>query len=229
MKPGVLLGLVLALTAGICAAEPRLSQPANVGIAKIAATRYHNSGAYARDLASVAARAETWILSRARHVKRPALVLDIDDTSLSNWSEIVANDFGRFVEGPCLAGPNQPCGWRDWDLKGADPAIPATLRLYRAARAAGVAVFFITGRPESQRRATERNLRRVGYTGFSRLDMVPEGARFASAADFKAPRRRQIEAEGYRIIANMGDQHSDLAGGAAERTFLLPNPFYYIP
>jgi acid phosphatase len=28
------------------------------------------------------------------------------------------------------------------------------------------------------------------------------------------------------IIANMGDQASDLAGGHAEKTFKLPNPFY---
>jgi hypothetical protein len=31
------------------------------------------------------------------------------------------------------------------------------------------------------------------------------------------------------IVANMGDQPSDLEGGFAERTFLLPNPFYRIP
>ena len=31
-----------------------------------------------------------------------------------------------------------------------------------------------------------------------------------------------------RNIANVGDQPSDLAGGYAERTFLLPNPFYRI-
>jgi len=28
------------------------------------------------------------------------------------------------------------------------------------------------------------------------------------------------------IIANIGDQESDLAGGFAEKTFKLPNPFY---
>ena len=59
--------------------------------------------------------------------------------------------------------------------------------------------------------------------------MIPVGAHFASAADFKAPQRAKIEADGFTIIANMGDQPSDLAGGHAERTFLLPNPFYRIP
>ena len=34
---------------------------------------------------------------------------------------------------------------------------------------------------------------------------------------------------GYRIVVNMGDQPSDLAGGYAEKAVLLPNPFYRIP
>jgi acid phosphatase len=59
--------------------------------------------------------------------------------------------------------------------------------------------------------------------------MEPAGSHFDSAADFKAPQRAQIEQQGYTIIANLGDQPSDLAGGFAERTFQLPNPFYRIP
>ena len=38
-----------------------------------------------------------------------------------------------------------------------------------------------------------------------------------------------IEAEGYTIIANIGDQPSDLDRGFSEQTYLLPNPFYRIP
>jgi hypothetical protein len=59
--------------------------------------------------------------------------------------------------------------------------------------------------------------------------MVPEGTHYPSAASFKAPVRAAIEGTGYTIIANVGDQPSDLAGGHAEKTFLLPNPFYRIP
>jgi hypothetical protein len=59
--------------------------------------------------------------------------------------------------------------------------------------------------------------------------MEPDGTHNDSAADFKAPQRQAIEQEGYSIVANMGDQPSDLEGGFAERTFLLPNPFYRIP
>ncbi len=204
-------------------------QPANVGDAKIRATAYHDSGQYERDLIAVANRASAWIGERAPRVTGPALVLDIDETALSNWEVIKADDYGRIIPGSCTGLPDGPCGWRSWDLLGRDPAIVPTLETFRKARAQHVAVFFITGRPESQRRATERNLLRAGYGGYAHLYMVRDGAHYASAADFKGPVRRRIEKSGYTIIANMGDQPSDLAGGHAEKDFLLPDPFYRIP
>jgi predicted secreted acid phosphatase len=226
---------LLALLAS-CAAPPErsgfvtvASQPANVGDAKIAALAYHDSGAYARDLAAVADRAEQWISERAASVSRPALVLDIDETALSNWEVLKLDDFGRPIAGPCDPASGAPCGWAAWDQLGRDPAIEPTLRVFRAARAANVAVFFITGRPENQRTATERNLREAGFGGYARLFMVPNGAHFSSASDFKTPKRAEIERLGYIIIANMGDQPSDLIGGHAERKYLLPDPFYRVP
>jgi len=208
---------------------PALTQPPNVGEAKIAATEYHQSGAYERDVAAVTAAASAWITQRASQVDRPALVLDIDDTALTNWEVIAADDFGRIFDGPCDALPAGPCGWVAWDLRAATPPITHTLALFQEARALGVTVFFITGRDETQRAATENNLTTTGYGDYQALYMEPVGAGYASAADFKAPQRAKIEAEGFSIIANMGDQPSDLAGGHAERTFLLPNPFYRIP
>ena len=104
-----------------------------------------------------------------------------------------------------------------------------TLQVFQHARASNVAVFFITGRPESPRAATERNLASAGYAGYVTLYMEPDGAHFAFAADFKAPIRAKIEQAGYTIIANVGDQPSDLQGGHAEKKFLLPDPFYRIP
>ncbi len=205
------------------------AQPANVGDAKIRATAYHDSGEYLRDLASVAAQADVWIAQRAPQVRRPALVLDIDETALSNWVVIKADDFGRIIPGQCTTLPAGPCGWRSWDMLGRDPALSPTLKTFRRARAQHVAVFFITGRPVSQRRATEKNLRAAGYIGYAHLYMVADGSHYASAADYKTPIRNKIENAGYTIIANIGDQPSDLAGGHSEKDFLLPDPFYRIP
>jgi predicted secreted acid phosphatase len=211
------------------AARPQLSEPANVGDAKIAADAYHHSGAYERDLSTVTAQASAWIVERTPQVQRAAIVFDIDDTALTNWEVIKANDFGRVFGGPCRNLPAGPCGWVAWDLSARSPAIKPTLALYNEARKLGMAIFFITGRDVRQRTATIRNLRKAGYVGYRGLMMEPVGAHYASAADFKSKRRAEIEKQGYTIIANVGDQPSDLAGGYAEKTFLLPNPFYRIP
>src|SRR5260370_39196799 len=101
--------------------------------------------------------------------------------------------------------------------------------LFQQARALGVTVYLLTGSPESQRQASECIHADVGYAGYEKLHAVPDGARFSSVTDFKAPIRAEIEQAGFTIIANMGDQPSDLLGGHAERMFLLPNPFYRVP
>jgi predicted secreted acid phosphatase len=205
------------------------SQPINAGDAAAAALAYHDSGTYQQGLEAVAAPAASWLRSRAGSAKRPALVLDIDETALSNWEILKRDDFGRPIGGPCDLAIDAPCGWAAWDQLGRDPALVPTLQVFQLARALNVTVFFITGRPENQRAATERNLAAVGYSGYAKLYMVPNGAHFASAADFKAPIRAEIERAGYTIIENMGDQPSDLLGGHAEKEFLLPDPFYRVP
>jgi predicted secreted acid phosphatase len=206
-----------------------LRQPTNVGDAKTAALSYHDSGAYDHDLTIVAGNARRWLQKRAPSVQRPALVLDIDETALSNWEVIKLDDFGRPVDGPCVPESGAPCGWATWDQLGRDPAIAPILQVFHLAQALKITVFFITGRPESQRKATEHNLDAVGYKGYQKLYMVPEGAHFPSAADFKAPIRAEIEQAGYTIVANIGDQPSDLQRGHAEKVFLLPDPYYRVP
>ncbi|MDT7731468.1 MAG: hypothetical protein QOK45_1721 [Mycobacterium sp.] len=204
-------------------------QPANIGDLKFDATDYYDSGAYLIDLQLAAAPAIAWITEEAQRVNRPAVVFDIDETALSNWEAIKANDFGRVFDGPCDRLPEGPCGWRAWDLRAQSTVIQPTMDIFTAARDHGAAIFFITGRDEAQRVATERNLQAVGYTGYTKLIMEPPGTHYVSAADFKAPQRAQIQQQGYTIIANVGDQPSDLDGGFSERTYLLPDPFYRIP
>jgi acid phosphatase len=204
-------------------------QPANIGDLKFDATDYYDSGAYLTDLQLAAAPAVAWITAEAPRVDRPAVVFDIDETALSNWEAIKANDFGRVLDGPCDRLPGGPCGWRAWDLRAQSTVIQPTMDIFTTARDYGAAIFFITGRDETQRAATERNLQAVGYTGYAKLIMEPPGAHYVSAADFKAPQRAQIQQQGYTIIANVGDQPSDLDGGFSERTYLLPDPFYRIP
>src|ERR1700722_8231881 len=115
---------------GISARPGRPPGPADIGDAKIAATLYHDSGAYDRDLAASTAPAEVWLTQRALSAARPAIVFDIDETALSNWPVIKADDFGRVIPGPCIHLPEGPCGWEAWDMRSQDAAIDATLKLY---------------------------------------------------------------------------------------------------
>jgi predicted secreted acid phosphatase len=224
-----LLGLLLSATWVLGAQTvPAWADPANLGDLKADLLAYEKYGGYERDLAAVDAEAQKFIESRVGQGGKLAIVLDIDETSLSNWPEIAANDFGYIAEGSCDHLPRGPCGDISWEQSASAEAIQPTLALFNAALARGVTVFFITGRDESLRIPTETNLKRVGYNGRARLIMRPAGTTTASASDFKAPERKKIEAEGYTIIANIGDQPSDLVGGYAERAFLLPNPFYRI-
>jgi predicted secreted acid phosphatase len=224
---------VVAFGQGAAVAGAQPSPPANLGLYKIELIRYRESGQYDNGLTAVERQAAAWLAQRAKVKGKLAMVLDIDETSLSNWPVMQADDLGLIPRGPCEFTksdlPQGACGWLIWINQARDQPILPTLELYREARNRGVAVFFITGRPESLRAATERNLRAAGYDGWKDLMMVPQGLKLKSAADFKAPARERIAAQGYSIILNMGDQDSDLAGGYAERTFKLPDPFYYIP
>ena len=109
----------------------------------------------------------------------------------------------------------------------AEPIKPV-LALVRFARERGVAVFFLTGRPERLRAATEANLRAAGYE-WTGLLLKPDNLATRSAAEFTARERKKLQDQGYTIIVNIGDQMSDLDGGVAERTYKLPNTFYFVP
>jgi acid phosphatase len=216
-----------------CPTTPNLpssdgSQPANLGVLKLQLLDYKCFGAYDRDVANVLKEAKAYIQYRANGINKLALVLDIDETSLSNWPNLVADDFGFFRKGTCTLVPGEPCGFDQWIADHtAEPILP-TLDLFNEAKAKGVAVFFISTRREDQRAATVNNLKAAGYDGWADLFLKQPDDK-SSAQEFKTARRKQIGNEGFTIIANVGDQYSDLVGGHAERVFKVPNPFYFIP
>jgi acid phosphatase len=223
--------LLMGLAAGaglVCFKSAWADMLPNLGEEKAALLKYQQSGQYLREIAAIAAEAQAYLAAHPLNVVKPALVLDIDETALSNWREIRINDFGYIPNGSCDI-ERGPCGVNAWEQMGAADAITPVLELFKSARARNIDVFFITGRKESHRAATAANLRSVGFDGFTAVAHKPDDMRVKSAADYKAPERAKIAAAGYTILANVGDQPSDLAGGYAERAFLLPNPFYRIP
>jgi hypothetical protein len=221
---------------------PEIGQASTTGAASMlpALTAYHDSGRYAKDLVAVDRRAKQTLARalkrdttgcktsyrRKRHSRlfrrvvvcqalgrKPAIILDIDETSLSNYAGMAAGGFTSTSSAvDVVSGTGKPIG--------------PTRSLFRYARKHKVAVFFITGRPEPLRAVTERNLRAAGYSGWKDLILknTTEGVK-----QYKSGERAAIERKGYDIVVNVGDQESDLDGGHADAAFKLPNPFYFIP
>jgi len=222
--------IFLSACVGVSPTQRGEAEPANLGVLKNQLYTYQKSGAYAQAVADAETPIIPWLKQRVPQIPaaHAALVLDIDETSLTNWPQLAANDFGYIAEGPCDVLPKGPCSALAWDAKAQAAAIAPTRELFDLAKNLGVKIFFITGRREKERAATAANLQNSGYIGYAKLVMKPDQLDVNSAADYKAAARATIEAQGFTIVANVGDQDSDLAGGHAERAFKLPNPFYFI-
>jgi predicted secreted acid phosphatase len=164
--------------------------------------------------------------------KKPAIVLDTDDTMLMTYDREVAAMHFNFD--PALN--NQDV------LNEVFPATPGMVAFENAARAAGFTVFGITGRSAAQKQASIENVTKVGYSGFTPDNYFtkwPAGAQpsyvtcattTCTTVEYKANTRKHIEQDlGYDVALNVGDQWSDLQGGYADHDQKLPNPTYYLP
>ena len=214
---------VAALVAGMGMAEPA-SLHGDIGIPNMALIKenmreYYKSGRYMKEVDTIAEQAREYLETNLpRHRSHhPAVVLDIDETTLSNYPHINAFDFGYI-----------PKEWSAWIQMGEAPALKGPLAFYRYARDNQVAVFFITGRTELERAATEKNLRREGFDRWDEL-VMKDVADHKATGLYKTESRKRFYDRGYTIVVNLGDQASDLEGGYAESTFKLPNPMYYVP
>jgi acid phosphatase len=190
----------------------------NLGLLKRAITDYHDSGRWEADIAIIANEAMMYLNGLDPTGKKMAVVFDIDETSLSNWPTIKTDDYGYISK-----------DFNDWVNKAEAPAIIPVRDLYQFARKKGFATFFVTGRPESQRGVTEKNLKSGGYSDWDKLFMKPDDYHEPSVVPYKSGARREITQSGFRIVVNIGDQESDLQGGWSDRTFKVPNPAYFIP
>lgn len=197
----------------------RLSGPVDLPSAKQSVAAYMEGDAYQRDLGKALAPAQRLLAALTDGgTAKVAIVLDVDDTALSTYEYQKGMGFGHYTP-----------AWHEWQRQRRAVAIAPVLAAFTAARAKGVAVFFISGRRELSRADTEANLRTAGYDGWAELMLKPDAHREPSVAPFKTACREQIEGRGYRILLNIGDQATDLQGGHAEHTVKLPNPIYCAP
>jgi len=202
-----LIGVTVAATAATAAlmSPAAAATPAMTPAAATTATSTVATAAAAdvgydtwqKDCAAVMAQALPYLKQRiadAATGEKQAVVFDIDNTTLET-------DFGFSYPSPA----NAP-----------------VLDVAEYAQDHGVALFFVTARPDIIKSLTEYNLKHVGYqvSGLYVRNFIDL---FTGVADYKTAQRKAIEAKGYTIIANIGNSATDLSGGHAEKTYKLPD------
>jgi len=222
MKTPFILFLTLVLSSFVSPIFAK--EPQNLEVIRTKLVKYHDSGEYQNDQAKVINQAMLYLKNRiANNAKshksvKMAIVMDIDETSLSNYDDMVRLRFGGTLE-----------EIKQDEDKANDPAIKSSLELYRYAKKNNIAVFFISGRKENSRAPTTKNLNDAGYVNFDGLILRPENYSEKSIVPFKTSARTSVEKQGYTIVLNLGDQESDMKGNHADKSFKLPNPYYFIP
>lgn len=193
---------------------------------------------YAEDLARIDAEAERYLDKAARTAHhrgaRPAVVFDIDDTLLLSLDYEKRHNYTY-----------DSATWNDYVNKADRPAVFGSPELVRYAESRGVEVFYNSGLTEAQRAGAVANLKKAGADvnldaghmflkdkaappAYLKHCAVP-GTWNCTTVQYKSGTRRHIEHDlGYEIIANFGDQYSDLDGGYADRAYKLPNPTYFV-
>ncbi|CAN6281105.1 unnamed protein product [Urochloa humidicola] len=184
---------------------------------------YVTGAAYRSDLELVARESAAY--ARAAPLGgdgRDAWVFDVDETLLSNLPYYADHGFGAELF--------DHHKFDEWVERGDAPAIPSSLKLYKEVRELGFKIFLLTGRSEGHRDITVGNLQNQGFHDWDKLILRAAADRKKTATTYKSEKRKEMEAEGYRILGNSGDQWSDLLGSSmSARSFKLPNPMYYIP
>jgi predicted secreted acid phosphatase len=200
------------------------------GIANKKASRYITEMKALRD--KWAPRLRTRCTNQAALGNRPAVVFDADDTTLWTYD----------MEDAAMAFNFDPQLQDEWVQDKRFPPVPGMRRVVKAAQRWGCKVVGITGRGADQRKATLQNLRmyygdafrsKLYFTkwadGHQPAYVTCEVEDACTRVEYKAQTRAHVEDRfEVKIIANFGDQFSDLIGGNG-RPVKLPNPTYYLP
>jgi predicted secreted acid phosphatase len=210
-------------------------------------TKLHQYGAdssYAHQVESIARAAAKNLSNHQKRNAHKAVLFDIDDTTLNTYSYEIYSNF--------VYNPTTNAAFVNAGSAQIFPAVPGMVGLEHAAEAKGYQVYFLTGRPVAQTSGTLQNLTDAGYdvdpshvflkdsTAASEPWLAscivpdpanPGGTKFGcSTIQYKSLTRQHIEQDlGVDIVANFGDQFSDLKGGFADSTYKIPNPMYYLP
>ena len=165
----------------------------------------------------------------------PAIILDADETVIDNspYQARLIERGERFHRDT----------WGPWTEERSARPVPGALAFLRAAAQRGITVFYVTNRNASEKRATEDNLRALGFPMSDPEDVVLTINEQQGFGREKRSRRRFI-GEQYRVLMMFGDNLGDFVAGSragndvrngiadgyrdwwGTRWFMLPNPMY---
>ena len=135
--------------------------------------QFSPDSAYAHEVEGIATDAGKFLAKRAHqhhnqgHFSgKPAIVFDIDDTTLNTFSYEIYSSY--------VFNGTTNANFVNAGSASVFPAVPGMLDLEAKAEAKGYTVFFLTGRPESQRAPTEANLTDAGFD-CERRQRLPQG------------------------------------------------------
>jgi predicted secreted acid phosphatase len=144
---------------------------------------------YAHEAESVASKGESWLHARS-NVHNRAIVLDVDDTTLTTWNyELFSNWDFNFSTNQDFVGLNSALTFTGNMF----PATPGMVDMVRQAQAQGYAIFWITGRGDSQHQATIANLIDDAAAGFKDITSVTYAGKTVPEIDAEYPTPTPID------------------------------------
>ena len=169
-------------------------------------------------------------LERNSHQKKPAVVVDIDETILDNspWEAELIDEDVEFT-----------AGWEEWCDAAEAEAVPGAVEFLSYASERGADIFYVSNRDVSSRVSTVENLKNLGFP-----QVLEDRLLLMEGNSDKEPRRRSIEKD-HTILLLIGDNLNDfdnvfrnkaiderkaaverLREEFGKRFIILPNPMY---
>ncbi|HEX9160168.1 MAG TPA: HAD family acid phosphatase [Thermoanaerobaculia bacterium] len=231
--------LLATLLFAACATKPVAPPPCNPALALVNAAAWMSTAAEYRastmQTYAEARRALDAALATAGN-KPPAIILDLDETSIENLpfeSRVIAQ--GKTFDQKT---------WSTWINESAATPVPGAAEFLSYARSRGVTPFYITNRKAEEKAATRANLEKLGYPLDPSQDtLLTRGERPEWSSADKTP-RRDFVASRYRVLLFFGDDLNDFTSAAGKSVderlamiranadkwgsswFILPNPVY---
>lgn len=163
-----------------------------------AATLWQQTAAEYRALSYQAyniARTQLPLQMKKARKKKPAIVLDLDETVLDNspYQGMTILEDQAFT----------PKTWDEWVDLGSAQALPGAVEFLKYAQSLGVEIFYISNRVSPQLDITYQNMVELG------IPVKRENMYLRTTTSGKKDRRERVRDQGFEIVMLMGDVLAD--------------------